>query len=201
MAGYLKCYLRMKKGIEVILPILFFVTLFSSCDMLDTSRTYTTLEKIEKVKNDLANQFGAEAGYGTLSFVYDDNVGTIVLASGTDDFSESTALEKRKMQGFWEDVSEITYEIEGDGNLKDYLFTMDELKLERIPGLIDQSKVKLVEEKDLDDMVVNTVFIDFPDNKPRGENIRYFIDLEPENGGTTFKFIYDHNGALTSFDY
>ncbi|MEO9894684.1 hypothetical protein, partial [Aurantibacter sp.] len=72
--------------------------------------------------------------------------------------------------------------------------------LAKLGGLVEKSIQQLKDEKNIENPILSIASINFPDNGDISK-AKYWIKLEPENGGTSFSFYYKLDGAFIKMDY
>jgi hypothetical protein len=154
----------------------------------------------EEIQNELKSKFGENAYYTNLTVTYNKTVGTIILVTETSDPASLKMEEWQYMQSAWQQRSDVTLEV-SDGDAKEFMYQLSgKFDLKKVGGLVEQSVKKLADEKKIENAKIKFVAMNTPDNDAV-EQTKIMIDLEPENGGTSFSFIYDLDGNLVSFDY
>lgn len=166
-------------------------------------RTFETEEGVKETREQLDSKFGKGAWYTDVTLSYDKSTGTVITGTGTADPNSPKLIERHLMKGIWKDLSEITMEISGGGQPKDFMFTLDQVNMDKIPALVKQSKEKVSKEKGIKDVVVTWVSISMPDklNNDKPAKPSYRLNVEPESGGTHFTFIYDVQGNFENMIY
>ena len=97
--------------------------------------------------------------------------------------------------------SDITIEVPAGTKASDYMFQLGEtISLSKLGALVEQSIQKLKDEKDIKNPILSIAGLNFPDNGDISK-AQYVINLQPENGGTTFSFYYTLSGDLIKMDY
>jgi len=149
----------------------------------------------------LKSKFGDKAHYTDLTITYNETIGNIVGVTVTD------APESLKMgqwtlsQGNWVQTSDITLEVPQGTKAADFMFQLgNAINLGQLGALVEKSKEQLTAEKDIEDPSLHMALIKMPKNGNR-DKTEYTVMLKPENGGTTFTFNYDLDGALIKMDY
>lgn len=193
----------MNKTQTLLLLLVITAITITSCEYFGGGgRAYETEDGMRKMLGELNDEFGKGAGYTDISFSYHKDMGTAISATGTKDLTSSKLIEKLKLKGVWEDKSEITMEISGGAKSKDFMFTMAEVDLMKIPAIVKQSIDKVSKEKQIKEVVVNSVSISMPDElKNSTEKPTYHIIAEPKNGGTNFTLLYDEKGNFQKMIY
>jgi hypothetical protein len=158
-----------------------------------------------KIQNDLQSKFGDNAYYTQISIV---NVAGNRPGSGIAiNLTVAKDPASLKMEGWsyastgdWKQSSDVTVEIPEGTEAKDFMFQLKgNLNLTKIGELVEQAAIKLESEKQIKNATLNMLILN-TGNRPADE-MTVAIFMQPENGGTNFKFYYDLNGTLTSFDY
>ena len=155
---------------------------------------------IKKVKDLLVDKFGEGAFYTSIRINQTDH-GSIVSATVTEDPSSLKMEEWNHFQGKWDQTSEVTLEISGGAKAEDFMYVLnkDLISFDLLGKLVDQSKEKLNKEKNID-AVTDLIMINAPKDGDFS-TMKYYINLKPRSGGTTFTFSYNMDGTLDDFDY
>lgn len=150
---------------------------------------------------DMKAKFGADAWYTQLGLSYSDGTPGVTVTE-TDD---PASLKMREWiwsnYAGWKQTSDVTLEIEDGTPAEVFMFQLDkEVSIKMVGELVEKSKTQLTAEKNIDNPRIKTVFMSAPDDGDKSR-MRIDITLEPENGGTRFRFEYNLAGELESFDY
>ncbi len=173
--------------------------MFTACNQTDKDG-YQTAESFVKLKKELINEFGKDAYYTDFAVVNNDN-GVVVSVTQTKNPSSLKMEEWTSLNGDWTQNSEVTLEVSGDAKAEDFMFQLDKImNLELLGKLVEQSKQKVITEKKIQEVKVETVSMNAPDDG-NFNNAKYFITVKPKQGGTTFNFWYNLDGTLDKFDY
>ena len=149
----------------------------------------------------LKTKFGENAYYTDLTISYDESIGNIVSVTVTDKPESLKMAEWSFGNGSWNETSEVSLELPEGTKAADFMFQLNkDINLTTLGGLIEESKKKLTAEKGLENPVLNIAVINFPDNGDIAK-AEYSINLNPENGGTTFSFRYKLSGEFIEMDY
>ncbi|NOQ75260.1 MAG: hypothetical protein GQ574_24830 [Crocinitomix sp.] len=160
-----------------------------------------TADGFTEIQNEFKSKFGDNAYYTDLDIVYDESIGNIINTIVTSEPESLKMAEWSQSQGAWTETSEVSLEIPEGTKATDFMFQLgDEISLTELGGLIEKAKLKLKEEKDLANPTLSIASIIFPDDGDVS-NASYSISLNPENGGTTFRFSYSLDGELLDMDY
>jgi len=160
-----------------------------------------TAEGFGEIEKELATKFGADAYYTDLNILYVDQVGNTIAATVTSDPESLEMGEWTYSNGAWTQSADVTLEIPEGTKAADFMFQLGgEISLSKLGGLVEKSKKMLTEEKDVPNPKLSIASINFPDNGDMAE-AKYWVKLEPENGGTSFSFYYDLKGEFISMDY
>lgn len=174
---------------------------FYSCNS-GGGKAFETTEGMADIVEQLNDQFGKDASYTSVILSYHKDIGTMVSATGTKDPASKKLINKHRANKGWEDLSEITLEIEGDAKPSDFMFTLKDVdNLNKLPEMVKLSVDKIKKEKNFD-VVVESVNLNAPDriNSP-DDKLRYLINCAPPNGGTKFTMIFDHTGNFKNMVY
>jgi hypothetical protein len=191
----------MKKQVIGVMALIM-VLLYSCKSFNDREKDFETDDGISKIASSLDNEFGKNASYTDVTLSYAKGIGTTISATGTKDPTSVKLLSKQKVNGSWQNVSEVTLEIDGDARPADFMFTLNDVQnLKKVPEMIKTSIEKIKKEKNFD-VVAEHVSVKAPerinsaDDKPE-----YNINLRPETGGTSFIMIFDSQGNFQKMVY
>lgn len=166
-----------------------------------TSNQPANADGFGAIEKEIKSKFGDNAYFTDLKVLYIDGIGNSISMTVTD------APESLKMgqwdlaQNTWTQRSEVTIEIPEGSQAKDFMFQLDDTySLAKLGGLVEKAMQHLKDEKDLDNTILSIASINFPDNGDISK-AKYWIKLEPENGGTSFSFYYKLNGEFIEMDY
>ncbi len=174
--------------------------LMTSCGG-STSNQPATKVGFTEIENELVSKFGKNAYYTDLSITYNQSIGNIVGVTVTEAPESLKMGQWNLTQDTWQQNSDITIEVPTGTKASDYMFQLGEiLNLSTLGGLVEKSVEKLKMEKKLENPTLSTASVFFPDNGDVSK-AEYFVNLQPENGGTTFRFRYSLNGNLISMNY
>ncbi|MEN7551296.1 hypothetical protein AAG747_25485 [Rapidithrix thailandica] len=188
----------MKNNVNFVL-FAFMVSIFSSCTQLGlVKEDFTTKEGLKEFEEELISKFGKDAYFTDFGISHSQH-GSVANVTVTSDPSSLKMGSWIYHKGLWEQTSDITLEIPDGAKAEDFMYTHKELDFDQINELVEKSKTKVKEEKDMD-VVVYTIYLSAPDDADFSR-MRYSLDLRPENGGTSFSFYYNMDGSLHSFDY
>lgn len=171
--------------------------LFSSCGKKNYSYDANGFGEIAA---ELKSKFGEDAFYSNINITDGKQAGTVMNVTVTKDPASLSMEEWAYSQGVWQQTANVTVEI-GSGEAKDFVFNLkDDVDLTKVGGLVEASKKKLADEKQIEDAAMQITTISAPNGAPKSE-LQYTIIMTPKNGGTSFSFFYDSKGELTQFDY
>ncbi|MEZ4859008.1 MAG: hypothetical protein R2781_09380 [Flavobacteriaceae bacterium] len=185
------------------LPLLaatLFITTLLSCGG-GAGKQPANAKGFSEIEKEIKGKFGDNAYFTDLSIIYNKSIGNMISTTVTD-APESLAMGQWTMsQGNWNQTSDITLEIPEGTQAADFMFQLnDEINLSTLGELVEKSKKQLTAEKNIENPTLTTANIYFPKNGDLSK-AEYMINLEPENGGTTFRFSYKLNGELVKMDY
>jgi len=158
---------------------------------------------LQNVKKVLISKFGGEAFYTSISLSNSrTSSGDLLSVTQTKDPSSLQMEDWAYLDGKWTQSSEITLELSEGAKAEDFMFQLDEsiVKFDLLGKLVEQSKQKIIEEKKIDDVIVESIFINAPNNGDFS-TMEYYIIIKPKNGGTGFDFHYKMDGTLLKSDY
>ena len=173
------------------------------------SKVSTDAEGFEKIQKEMIAKFGEGAYYDNIyignSLPANSPGGGVWVKANVTQNPESLKMEEWVYNSYnnWQHTSEITVEMENGEDIKAYLFQLDDNKfsLKKVGELVTASAKKLADEKNLKNAVLESAFINTHNRPVSDEDTKIYIDMKPENGGTTFKFRYDLAGNLEDFSY
>lgn len=180
--------------------LLFSMLLLSSCGG-NSSNQEATATGFSEIENQIKEKFGNDAYYTDLSVLFIEGIGNAISVTVTGSPESLKMGQWDLSQNTWTQRSEVTLEVPENSQAKDFMFQLNEtINLKKLGELVEQSKAKLIKEKNLENPILSIASINFPDNGDVSK-ANYSINLKPENGGTTFSFYYKLNGELEKLDY
>ena len=189
----------MKKVISTIL--LLFSTLFLISCGGGSANQEATAEGFSNIEKDIKDEFGNDAYFTDLSILYNETIGNSISTTVTDDPETLKMGEWVQSQGNWKQTSEVMIEIPEGSKATDFMFQLNEkINLKKLGELVEKSKAQLTKEKNIEDPKLHIAYISFPKNGDVSK-AEYAVNLEPKNGGTTFRFSYTLDGELIKMDY
>lgn len=160
-----------------------------------------TADGFSEIEKEIKSEFGDNAYYTNLTIIPIESIGNSISVTVTE------APESLKMgqwdltQGAWTQRSEISLEVPEGTKAADFMYQLgDKISLTKLGELIEESKKQLEDEKSLDNPALAIATVIFPKNGDVSKT-EYSINLEPEHGGTTFRFSYTLSGELIKMDY
>ncbi len=184
----------------LIFAILVIMKLMSSCSDT-TSNLPATKDGFTQIEKELKSKFGNDAYYTDLTVTYNKSIGNIVGVTVTKDPESLKMGQWNLTQDAWKQNSDITIEVPVGTKVVDYMFQLGEtISLSKLGTMVEKSIEKLKGEKNLNNPTLSIAGLNFPDNGDISK-AQYMINLQPENGGTTFSFYYSLSGDLIKMDY
>ena len=161
----------------------------------------TNAKGFSEIEKEIKEKFGDDAFFTDIVIVYDKSIGNMINVTVTTD-PESLKMEQWiQSQGTWQQKADIKIEIPSGTNAADFMYQLDDkINLATLGELVEKSKKDLKAEKDLENPTLSTASILFPKNGDLSKT-EYAINLQPENGGTTFRFYYNLKGNLRTMNY
>ncbi len=155
---------------------------------------------IKDLKQELINKFGKEAFYTELAVINNEN-GITVKANTTKDPSSLKMESWNYFNGAWNQTAKITLELSGDSKAADYMYKLNReiVNFDLLGKLVEQSKNKVIEEKKIKEVFINSIFINAP-NDGDFNNMEYYLTVISESDGASFNFWYKMDGTLRKFD-
>ena len=183
-----------------IVFVLLLVLQITSCSS-STHNQPATAEGFQNIENAIKDTFGKDAFYTDLTITYNKSIGNIVGVTVTENPESLKMGQWNLTQDTWQQNSDITIEVPAGTKASDYMFQLGEtISLSKLGALVEQSIQKLKDEKDIKNPILSIAGLNFPDNGDISK-AQYVINLQPENGGTTFSFYYTLSGDLIKMDY
>lgn len=184
------------KQFGIIISLLIFISCGGNTgDEPATAKGFSNIEKAIK------SEFGNDAYFTDINIVYNKAIGNIVGVTVTKDPASLQMGQWNQTQGVWKQNSEISLEVPEGTKAADFMYQLGEqINLEKLGSLVEQSKKQLQEEKNLDNPALAMASVIFPKNGDISK-AEYLVNLTPEHGGTTFHFYYKLNGELRKIDY
>lgn len=188
------------KKVNTTILLLFSTLFFISCGG-GSSKQEANAEGFSEIENQLKEKFGNDAYYTELSIIYDETLGNSITVTVAENPESLQMEEWLQSQDNWQQNSDVTIEIPEGTKATDFMFQLNEkINLKKLGELVEKSKAQLTKEKNIEDPKLHIAFINFPDNGDVSK-ANYGINLEPKNGGTTFRFSYTLAGELIKMDY
>ncbi|MDH7913069.1 hypothetical protein [Winogradskyella sp. SYSU M77433] len=188
------------KTLSIVVVVLLLVLQITSCSS-STNNQPATAEGFQNIEKALKDQFGKDAYYTDLTVTYNKSIGNIVGVTVTENPESLKMGQWNLTQDTWQQNSDITIEVPAGTKASDYMFQLGEaISLSKLGGLVEQCLQKLKEENNLENPTLSIAGLNFPDNGDISK-AQYVINLQPENGGTTFSFYYSLSGDLIKSDY
>ena len=188
-------------GILCLLMALFVVT---SCGP-DPSKYSQDAEGFAKLQEDFKAKFGADAYYTDIAINFtpgnSHGSGLGFHVTVTND-PASLKMQEWVYNSYsnWKNTADVTLEIDGDSKPEEFMYQLGgKFDLKKVGELIEQSRKKLADEKQIENAALNMALLKTPDDDAASET-DIVIMMKPENGGTTFTFRYDLDGNLKSFN-
>lgn len=165
------------------------------------SKQPTNAEGFAAIEYELKDKFGENAYYTDVKVVYIKGYGNSIDVTVTEAPESLKMGQWNQPQNSWKQNSEITIELPEGTKAVDFMFQLnDKISLKKLGELVEKSSKQLTAEKDIENPILNIASIDFPDNGDISK-AEYYVSLEPENGGTKFRFTYTLYVDLIEMDY
>lgn len=158
-------------------------------------------EGFKVLESDLQEKFGKNAYYTELSIGYDAQIGLWIGATVTEDPESMKMAEWSMSQDTWTQSAEVQVEVPEGSKPSDFMFQLKgKLSLQTLGELVEKSQKHLAKEKDIKNSVLSLASIKFPDDGDISK-AEYLVQLEPENGGSSFNYSYTLDGTLIEMNY
>lgn len=188
------------RNIYTTISLLFSALFFISCGG-GSSKQEANAEGFSAIENQLKEKFGNDAFYTKLSVIYNESLGNSITVTVAENPESLQMEEWLQSQDNWTQTSNVTIEIPEGTKATDFMFQLNEtINLKKLGELVEKSKAQLTKEKNIEDPKLHIAFINFPDNGDVSK-ANYGVNLEPKNGGTSFRFSYTFDGELIDFKY
>jgi hypothetical protein len=172
-----------------------------SCSYIGSSPVFESKDAIAKLIKELKGQYGENLAIHSLTLAFQPQIGNFVLVEGNNDINSEKLMQKKLMKGVWENESEITMEI-SDGKPSDFLFTLKDIDLSKLPEIVADAKNRVSTGKKIDKVKATTIILGLLNKvQDKTADLDYTIMVEPENGGTTFTLSYDATGKYLDMVY
>ncbi len=187
------------KKITLIPIAVLLITVFISCGK-GTGKQSATADGFSEIEKEIKNEFGDGAYFTEVSVTYNRALGNIIGITVTK-APESLKMEQWNLiQGNWKQNTEISLEVPQGSKAADFMFQLNEkMNLSKLGELVEISRKQLEDEKSIENPTLNTAYIFFPKNGDISK-AEYYVNLKPENGGTSFRFRYKLNGDFIETD-
>lgn len=160
-----------------------------------------TADGFSDIEREIKSEFGVDAYFTDINIVYSNGIGNIINVTVTKEPESLKMGQWNQAQGNWTQNAEISLEVPYGTKASDFMYQLnDKINLTKLGELIEKSKTQLQEEKELDNPTLSLASVAFPKNGDISKT-EYLINLEPENGSTTFRFSYKLNGELIKMNY
>ena len=187
------------KNVSLLLTIVV-TTILLSCGS-GTSKQSANKDGFTAIEEELKSKFGADAYYTDLSITYNKSIGNIIGVTVTEEPESLKMGQWNLTQDSWTQNQDIAIEVPSGTKAADYMFQLgDAINLTKLGSLVEQSVQKLKDEKKLKNPTLSIASVKFPNNGDISK-AEYIINLQPENGNSTFTFQYTLNGDLIKMDY
>lgn len=181
-------------------PIIYLFALALLSISCSSNSSIENKEDLAALQNDLVDKFGSDAYYTDMS-ITNSEMGPVILVTETGK-PELLKMESwNRHQGNWKQTSDVTLEISGNAHPTDFMFQLGKMVDFNILGkALEEAKQKVITEKNIPETKLDFIIIKAPKDGDFN-SMRYFIKIEPKNGGTAFEFWYKMDGTLDKFDY
>ncbi len=175
------------------------VLILASCG--GVSNEPATAQGFGAIEKEIKNKFGDQAYFTDLTIMQNETIGNIISVTVAEEPESLKMGEWSHSQGSWVQNSDVTIELPEGTKATDFMFQLnDKINLTKLGELVEKSRQQLIDEKDLDNPVLEMAFVRFPDNGDMAKT-DYVVRLEPEHGGTDFTFTYKLDGTFIELDY
>ncbi|MEE9363104.1 MAG: hypothetical protein V3U92_10955 [Cellulophaga sp.] len=166
-----------------------------------TNKQLANTEGFTIIEKDIKSKFGDDAYYTDLTITNNKSIGNIIGVTVTDNPESLKMGQWNSTQGTWKQNQEISLQVPEGSKAADFMFQLNEqINLSKLGELVEKSSKQLKTEKNLDNVALHMALVKFPKNGDVSKT-EYTVMLKPENGGTTFTFLYKLNGELIKMNY
>lgn len=188
------------KNLKLVLVTFIIALTIISCGG-ESKKAAVNADGFGEIEKSIKSKFGDDAFFTKVSITNNETIGNIILVTVTEDPESLKMGDWTQMQGKWSQNSEITIELPQNAKAKDFMYQLnDKLNLTTLGKLVEKSIEHLKTEKGLKKPKLDIAMIKFPKNGDLAKT-NYYITLQPEHGGTSFKYLYALDGKLLDFNY
>ncbi|UNY98602.1 hypothetical protein MQE36_16165 [Zhouia spongiae] len=189
------------RTIKLLAVITVSTLMLLSCGGGGSSKQPATAEGFASIEKEIKNKFGNDAYFTNMTIIYNKSIGNTISLTVTEAPESLKMGQWNLVNGSWNLNSDITIEVPEGTKAADFMFQLnDQINLAQLGGLVEKSKKQLTAEKDIKKPMLEMAFVKFPKNGDKSKT-EYVVNLEPENGGTSFSFYYRLNGELIKMNY
>lgn len=188
------------KTIQCIAIVAVAVATLISCGGSVTNQP-ANADGFSAIAKEIENKFGEHAHFTNITVMYSKSIGNTISLTVTEAPESLKMGQWNFVNGSWKQNSEITVEIPEGTKAADFMFQLDEkINLRKLGELAEKSSKQLTAEKNIENPKLKMAYIKFPKNGDISKT-EYVVNLEPENGGTKFTFLYTLDGELIKMNY
>jgi hypothetical protein len=188
------------KQLKLVVVAILSATILFSCGN-GVEKQPATEDGFAVIEAELKNKFGDDAYYTDLTIMYDESIGNSIATTVTDDPESLKMGQWTYSLGQWRQTSDVSLEIPEGTKAADFMYQLNEkINLKKLGELVEKSKEQLTSDKKIENPSMEQAYVYFPKDGNM-EDAEYSVRLEPEHGGTSFRFNYKLDGSLIKMDY
>lgn len=156
---------------------------------------FESKEEMAKITEKIKKSFEPKAYFNSISFFYSPETYNMITVEGNSDNTSNTLWDRTLKSGMWETTTQVTMEISGDAKPEDFLFSLDDVDLLKIPDLVADAKARAIKEKNITEAKVTAVIISTPMMlEDKASDLNFNITITPSDGGKDISVTYDLTG-------
>ena len=202
----LKLFINLKLNFMKFLTkitVFFALCILSSCQFL-SSPFYDSKESVDEMIEMLNDKFTPDAGYTNIDIGHSSDLGRFLVLTAAKDIN-SNKLERWRFttRDGWEQLSDITMEIDGDFPPAEFMFQLKDVPVEKMADIALAAVEKVKSEKDIDEVVCTgfSFWLKSRNHENKMEDLGMQTSIEPANGGTKFRCELNQAGEIVDMRY
>lgn len=147
-------------------------------------------KQIEEIKAQFGSKNGLTPAFSSIIFMYDKQAGDIISVTGNCNITSNQVVQKLYMLGKWK-IDDETITIDKE-NPEDVLFTLNEVDLMKIPGIVTDANNFVKKKYNYSDVSVSYIGLISTTSK---KDLEYSVIVKTDND-KEFKGSYDLTGKI-----